>query len=51
MRIYDYEPKLPITVNEYKSRDIKYAFHDVDGTHSLIRTWQPVMSAVLSDVI
>ncbi len=32
-------------------REIKYAFHDVDGTHSLIRNWPPVMSAVLYDVI
>lgn len=31
--------------------DIKYAFHDVDGTHSLIRDWPPVMSIVLYDVI
>ena len=30
---------------------IKYAFHDIDGTHSLIRNWPPVMSAVLNDVI
>lgn len=32
-------------------REIKYAFHDVDGTHSLIRDWSPVMSIVLYDVI
>ena len=32
-------------------RNIKYAFHDVDGTHSLIRNWPPVMSVVLNDVI
>ena len=30
---------------------IKYAFHDVDGTHSLIRDWPPVMSICLYDVI
>ena len=34
-----------------KEREIKYAFHDVDGTHSLIRDWPPVMSIVLYDVI
>ena len=30
---------------------IKYAFHDIDGTHSLIRDWPPVMSICLYDVI
>ena len=30
---------------------IKYAFHDIDGTHSLIRDWSPVMSICLYDVI
>lgn len=30
---------------------IKYAFHDIDGTHSLIRNWPPVMSICLYDVI
>jgi phosphoglycolate phosphatase-like HAD superfamily hydrolase len=30
---------------------ITYAFHDIDGTHSLIRDWPPVMSIVLNDVI
>ena len=30
---------------------IKYAFHGVDGTHSLIRDWPPVMSICLYDVI
>lgn len=28
-------------------RVITHCFHDVDGTHSLIRDWPPVMSAVL----
>ena len=32
-------------------RDITVAFHDIDGTHSLIRDWPPVMSRVLYDVI
>lgn len=36
---------------DIKDRQIKYAFHDVDGTHSLIREWPPVMSIVLYDVI
>ena len=30
-------------------REIVCAFHDIDGTHSLIRNWQPVMSRVLFD--
>ena len=30
-------------------REIICAFHDIDGTHSLIRNWQPVMSRVLFD--
>ena len=30
---------------------IQYAFHDIDGTHSLIRDWPPVMSICLYDVI
>ena len=30
-------------------REIVCAFHDIDGTHSLIRNWQPVMSRVLHD--
>jgi phosphoglycolate phosphatase-like HAD superfamily hydrolase len=32
-------------------RVITHAFHDVDGTHSLIREWPPVMSALVSWVI
>lgn len=38
-------------INPYTEREVKYAFHDVDGTYSLIRNWPPVMSAVLHDVI
>ncbi len=34
-----------------KNHTIKYAFHDIDGTHSLIRDWPPVMSICLYDVI
>jgi len=32
-------------------RTIAHAFHDIDGTHSLIRDWPPVMSALISWVI
>ncbi len=38
-------------VRDFAPREIRYAFHDIDGTHSLIRFWPPVMSAVLNDVI
>ncbi len=40
-----------IIVNPFEDRVIKYAFHDIDGTHSLIREWPPVMSICLYDVI
>ncbi len=40
-----------IVVNAFEDRTIKYAFHDIDGTHSLIREWPPVMSICLYDVI
>ena len=46
-----YNTKSPIVINEFKEREIKYAFHDIDGTHSLIREWPPVMSICLYDVI
>ena len=36
-------------VNAVKDRKIVCAFHDIDGTHSLIRNWPPVMSRVLYD--
>jgi len=32
-------------------RMITHVFHDIDGTHSRIRDWQPVMSALISWVI
>jgi phosphoglycolate phosphatase-like HAD superfamily hydrolase len=32
-------------------RRIDVAVHDIDGTHSLIRHWQPVMSRVLYDAM
>ena len=34
-----------------ETHKIEYAFHDIDGTHSLIRDWPPVMSVCLYDVI
>ena len=40
-----------IVINHFDDRKIKYAFHDIDGTHSLIRDWPPVMSICLYDVI
>ncbi len=40
-----------IVVNDFEARTIQYAFHDIDGTHSLIREWPPVMSICLYDVI
>ncbi len=40
-----------IIINHFDTRNIKYAFHDIDGTHSLIREWPPVMSICLYDVI
>ncbi len=36
-------------VNPVNGREIVCAFHDIDGTHSLIRNWPPVMSRVLYD--
>lgn len=39
-----------IAVRDFGKRDILYAFHDIDGTHSLIRNWPPVMSIVLDYV-
>lgn len=40
-----------IVKKEFEKRVITHAFHDIDGTHSLIREWPPVMSIVLYDVI
>lgn len=39
------EPEL--IINPFKKRRLVCAFHDIDGTHSLIRNWPPVMSIVL----
>ncbi|MCR5073203.1 MAG: HAD family hydrolase [Clostridiales bacterium] len=36
-----------ILVCPFEERHIVCAFHDIDGTHSLIRDWPPVMSIVL----
>ena len=33
-------------VKPFEKRQIKYVFHDIDGTHSLIRDWVPVMTLV-----
>jgi hypothetical protein len=32
------------TINPVGKREITHAIHDIDGTHSLIREWPPVMS-------
>ena len=40
-----------LVVRDFSERKIEYVFHDIDGTHSLIRDWPPVMSICLSDVI
>jgi len=37
----------PSVIGSFGEREILYAFHDIDGTHSLIRDWPPVMSIVL----
>jgi phosphoglycolate phosphatase-like HAD superfamily hydrolase len=41
------DTKSPSVVGAFEEREILYAFHDIDGTHSLIRDWPPVMSIVL----
>jgi phosphoglycolate phosphatase-like HAD superfamily hydrolase len=38
-------------VNRIGQRQITHAIHDIDGTHSLIRNWPPVMSICLYNVI
>ena len=43
--------KSDIIIKEFEGREIKCAFHDIDGTHSLIREWPPVMSICLYNVI
>lgn len=34
-------------VKKVGKREIRYAIHDIDGTHSLIRDWQPTMSITI----
>ncbi len=43
--------KSNIVINDFDTKNIICAFHDIDGTHSLIRNWPPVMSICLFDVI
>lgn len=38
-------------VNRIGKREITHVFHDIDGTHSLIRQWHPVMSVTLEYTI
>ena len=40
-----------IVITPFEDTEIAYAFHDIDGTHSLIREWPPVMSICLNYVI
>ena len=49
MITFKYRP-CSVAVKDFGKREIKYAFHDIDGTHSLIRDWPPVMSIVLDYV-
>ena len=49
MRINTTQAKETLVINSVENREILCAFHDIDGTHSLIRNWQPVMSRVLYD--
>lgn len=46
-----HDTKAEIIVKSFEDMKIGYAFHDIDGTHSLIREWPPVMSICLYDVI
>ena len=38
---------IPEVTKKFGKREITHVFHDIDGTHSLIRDWPPVMSIVL----
>jgi hypothetical protein len=38
-------------IKPWGERNITHAFHDIDGTHSLIRNWIPAMELVLGWVI
>ncbi len=46
-----YNTNSSLIVKAFEDTEITYAFHDIDGTHSLIREWPPVMSICLYDVI
>lgn len=46
-----YDTDSEYIVNSFCETEIRYAFHDIDGTHSLIREWPPVMSVCLYDVV
>ena len=46
-----HDTKAEIVINNFDDMEITCAFHDIDGTHSLIREWPPVMSICLYDVI
>ena len=49
LKVHDTNSK--IVINRFDDIEISCAFHDIDGTHSLIREWPPVMSICLYDVI
>lgn len=49
MRVNTDNATITTIINAVKDREIVCAFHDIDGTHSLIRNWPPVMSRVLYD--
>ncbi len=46
-----HDTKADIIINHFDDMEFTCAFHDIDGTHSLIREWPPVMSICLYDVI
>ena len=57
-KLYIDDSKLSSSVSDrlgvcksFGKRNITHVFHDIDGTHSLIRDWVPVMSLTLSTVI
>jgi len=49
-KLADREGDLEI-VRRVGRRHISHAFHDIDGTHSLLRDWPPVMSALTAWVL
>lgn len=49
MRVNTNNATITTIINAVEDREIVCAFHDIDGTHSLIRNWPPVMSRVLYD--